>query len=67
MLFRSDQMSTHEAEDYHSEQIEVYSNTEADLVSGFTLCYPEEASGVVLAAQRFDMPVAIAFTVESGP
>jgi len=61
----TDQMSTHEAEDYHSEQIEVYSNTEADLVSGFTLCYPEEASGVVRAAQRFDMPVAIAFTVET--
>lgn len=61
----ADQMSTHEAEDYHSEQIEVYSNTEADLVSGFTLCYPEEASGVVRAAQRFDMPVSIAFTVET--
>ncbi len=61
----TDQMSTQEAEDYHSEQIEVYSNTEADLVSGFTLCYPEEASGVVRAAQRFDMPVAIAFTVET--
>lgn len=61
----ADQMSTHEAEDYHSEQIEVYSNTEADLVSGFTLCYPEEAAGVVRAAQRFDIPVAIAFTVET--
>ena len=61
----ADQMSTQEAEDYHSQQIEVYSGTEADLVSGFTLCYPEEASGVVRAAQRFDMPVAIAFTVET--
>jgi len=61
----SDLMSTQEAEDYHSEQIEIYSKTEADLVSGFTLCYPEEASGVVRAAQRFDMPVAIAFTVET--
>lgn len=61
----SDQMSTEEAEDYHSEQIAVYSQTEADLVSGFTLCYPEEASGIVRAAQRFDMPVAIAFTVET--
>lgn len=61
----SDQMSTHEAEEYHSEQIEVYSNTEADLVSAFTLCYPEEAAGVVRAAQKFDMPAAIAFTVET--
>lgn len=61
----SDQMSTEEAEDYHSEQIAVYSQTEADLISAFTLCYPEEASGIVRAAQRFDMPVAIAFTVET--
>ncbi|MCP4984270.1 MAG: hypothetical protein GY935_27665, partial [Gammaproteobacteria bacterium] len=61
----TDLMSTQEAEDYHSEQIEIYSKTEADLVSGFTLCYPEEASGVVRAAQRFDMPVASAFTVET--
>ncbi|MCP4331570.1 MAG: homocysteine S-methyltransferase [Gammaproteobacteria bacterium] len=60
-----DQMSTEQAEDYHSEQIKIYSKTEADLVSGFTLCYPEEASGVVRAAQRFNMPVAIAFTVET--
>jgi homocysteine S-methyltransferase len=34
-------------------------------VNGFTLCNPEEASGIVRAAQRFDMPVAIAFTVET--
>jgi homocysteine S-methyltransferase len=61
----SDLMTTQEAEDYHSEQIEVYSNTEADLVSGFTICYAEEAAGVVRAAQRYDMPVAIAFTVET--
>ena len=60
----SDLMTTQEAEDYHSEQIEVYSNTEADLVSAFTICYAEEAAGVVRAAQRLDMPVAIAFTVE---
>ncbi len=61
----TDRMTTQEAEDYHSEQIEVYSDTEADLVSAFTLCYAEEAAGVVRAAQRFDMPVAISFTVET--
>jgi S-methylmethionine-dependent homocysteine/selenocysteine methylase len=61
----SDLMSTEEAEIYHAEQIAVYSNTEADLVSAFTLSYAEEAAGVVRAAQRFDMPVAIAFTVET--
>ena len=59
-----DQMSVAEAEDYHAEQIGVYRETEADFVAGSTLCYPEEASGIVRAARQFDMPVAIAFTVE---
>jgi len=61
----SDLMTTQEAEDYHSAQIEVYSKTEADLVTASTICYAEEATGVVRAAQRFGMPVAIAFTVET--
>ena len=60
----TEQMDADEAETYHAEQIEVLSDTEADLVSGFTLCYPEEAIGIVRAGQRFDMPVAVAFTVE---
>jgi len=61
----TDQMSADEAEAYHSEQMETLAQTEADLVSGFTLCYPEEAIGIIRAGQRFDMPVAIAFTVET--
>ena len=60
-----DQMSVTEAENYHSEQISVYRETEADFVAGFTLCYPEEASGIVRAAKHLNMPVAIAFTVET--
>ena len=59
----SNLMTTQEAEDYHSEQIEVYSQTQADLVSAFTIGYAEEAAGVVRAAQRYNIPVAIAFTV----
>jgi len=61
----SDLMTTQEAESYHSEQIKVYSNTEADFVCAFTIGYAEEAAGIVRAAQRYDMPVAIAFTVET--
>ncbi len=61
----AEQMTTEEAEEYHSEQIEIYSHTEVDFVSGFTLCYPEEASGIVRAAKRHDIPVAISFTVET--
>lgn len=60
----SELMTTQEAEGYHSEQIEIYSNTEADFVSAFTICYAEEAAGIVRAAQKYKMPVAIAFTVE---
>ena len=60
-----EQMAADEAETYHSEQIETISRTEADLVSAFTLCYPEEAIGIVQAGERFEIPVVIAFTVET--
>ncbi len=60
-----DLMSSDEAEDYHSEQMEIIAQTEADLAAGFTLCYPEEAIGVVRAGKRHGMPVAVSFTVET--
>ena len=60
-----ERMTAGEAEIYHGEQMETISQTEADLVSACTLCYPEEAIGIVRAGKRFDMPVAIAFTVET--
>lgn len=61
----TDQMSSEEAAEYHSEQIEIYNGTMADVISAFTICYPEEASGIVRAAQEFNIPVVIAFTVET--
>jgi len=61
----TDQMTADEAETYHSEQIETISKTEADLVGAFTLCYPEEAIGIIRSGQRFEIPVVIAFTVET--
>jgi homocysteine S-methyltransferase len=61
----TERMTADEAETYHAEQMETISQTEADLVSAFTLCYPEEAIGIVRAGERFDMPVAIAFTIET--
>lgn len=61
----SEQMSRDESEQYHTEQIGAFANTEIDLISGYTIAYPEEAIGIVLAAKRFDMPVIIAFTVET--
>jgi S-methylmethionine-dependent homocysteine/selenocysteine methylase len=61
----STRMTAREAEAYHSEQIRTLSDTEADLVSAFTLNYAEEAVGIVRAAQKAQIPSVIGFTVET--
>jgi S-methylmethionine-dependent homocysteine/selenocysteine methylase len=61
----SEQMSAEEAEAYHAEQIAALAETHVDLISGYTLAYPAEAVGIVRAAKRFEIPVVIAFTVET--
>jgi len=61
----AERMTPEEAETYHSEQIAVFTRTDADLVSGYTIAYPEEAIGMVRAAQKCGLPVVIAFTVET--
>jgi S-methylmethionine-dependent homocysteine/selenocysteine methylase len=58
-------MSAEEAERYHSAQIGTFGDTAADLVTALTLAYPEEAIGIVRAARRHELPVVIAFTVET--
>ena len=58
-------MSEREAEDYHLSQIDTFAQTAADLVTGITLNYVEEAVGISRAAQRAGMPVVISFTVET--
>ena len=58
-------MSVDEAESYHARQIEVFANSAADMVCAVTMNYVEEAIGVVRAARRAGMPVAILFTVET--
>ncbi len=58
-------MSAQQAEDYHAEQVGVFRNTSADLVSAFTLNYANEAIGVARAAKAAGMPVVISFTVET--
>jgi S-methylmethionine-dependent homocysteine/selenocysteine methylase len=58
-------MSADEAERYHSAQIATLGDTAADLVTALTLAYPEEAIGIVRATRRQDLPVVIAFTVET--
>lgn len=58
-------MSAAEAETYHREQIEVFADTDADMVSAITMNYSAEAIGIARAARRFKLPVAVAFTVET--
>jgi S-methylmethionine-dependent homocysteine/selenocysteine methylase len=58
-------MSIEEAEAYHLEQIRVFADTAADLVTAITMNYVEEAVGITRAARATDMPAVIAFTVET--
>lgn len=59
------QMTEDEAEAYHFEQVAALAETETDLISGYTVAYPAEATGMVLAAKRVNLPVVISFTVET--
>ena len=61
----TDQMTADEAETYHTEQISVLAQTDADVISGYTLAYPAEAVGIIRATRRFGLPVVISFTVET--
>jgi S-methylmethionine-dependent homocysteine/selenocysteine methylase len=58
-------MSAADAERYHRDQIEIFAETEADLVTALTMNYVEEAVGVVLASRALGLPVVISFTVET--
>lgn len=61
----SSKMTTEEAEHYHSEQIAIFSDSDADMVAALTLNYVEEAIGITCAAQRYNIPVCISFTLET--
>jgi len=61
----SNTMTVEEALSYHSEQIRTFSHCDVDLVSAITMTYPEEATGIVLAAQKVNLPVVISFTTET--
>jgi len=54
-----------EAEDYHSEQVGIFRDTEVDLVTSMTLTHVEEAIGITRAAGAAGLPVVIGFTVET--
>lgn len=58
-------MTVDNAEKYHATQILTFSDTDADLVTAFTLTYADEATGVVRAARSANIPIVIGFTVET--
>ena len=59
------QLSPAEAEAYHRRQIESFAASPADMVTAVTMTHSGEAIGVVRAARRANIPVAISFTTET--
>lgn len=58
-------MSVDQARDYHAEQINVFEQTDADMISAITINNTPEATGIALAAAQADVPCVISFTVET--
>ena len=58
-------MSPIEAETYYSKQIETFADAGADMVTTITATNMNEAISIIFGAIKFDMPVAISFTVET--
>jgi S-methylmethionine-dependent homocysteine/selenocysteine methylase len=60
-----DTMSAAEAARYHALQVRAFAEAGADMVTGVTMTYAEEAIGIVEASRAAGIPVAISFTVET--
>ena len=60
-----ERMTASEAEAFHAEQIGWLADTVVDVVSGYTIAYPEEGIGIVSAARAHDLPVVVSWTVET--
>ena len=60
-----DRVGAKRAEQYHARQLGWLAETEVDMVSGVTFPRTDEAVGFVRAAQAFDLPVVVSFTVET--
>jgi S-methylmethionine-dependent homocysteine/selenocysteine methylase len=58
-------MSPSEAEAYHGRQARSFDDAGADMVTAITMTNINEAIGVVRAAQKNNLPVAISFTLET--
>ncbi len=58
-------MSPDEAENYHAQQIQAFRESDADMVTAFTLTNIPEAIGMTRAAAKAGLPIALSFTVET--
>lgn len=63
--YKAGHMKADEAEDYHAFQIGAFAQTEADMVTAFTMNNVEEAIGIARAAKAASIPCVISFTVET--
>jgi homocysteine S-methyltransferase len=63
--YRPGAVGAEEAQRYHDAQIAAFAESEADMVSGYTLNSIEEAVGIARAAHSHRMPCMISFTVET--
>jgi S-methylmethionine-dependent homocysteine/selenocysteine methylase len=53
------------ARDYHADQVAALASAGVDLVTATTMTTPQEALGIVLAAQTVGIPAVVSFTVET--
>jgi homocysteine S-methyltransferase len=53
-----------EAQDYHASQVDIFADTQADMVSAITMNTVNEAVGIARAAKTAGMPCVVSFTVE---
>ena len=58
-------LTADQSQAFHSWQAGIIAETAADLITGLTVTYVEEAIGIVRAASAVGMPVVISFTVET--
>ena len=61
----SNAITANAAQQYHAEQIRIFREEKADLVTAMTINSVDEAIGITRAAQEENMPVVISFTVET--
>ncbi len=58
-------LTEREAEDYHQIQIATFDLAGVDMISAITMTHAEEAIGIARACKQRDLPLALAFTVET--